>query len=32
MRPVETILGVEGGDIKENDRGGEFSYDIFDRL
>jgi hypothetical protein len=30
MRPVETIPGMEG--IKENDRGGEFKYDIFDIL
>jgi hypothetical protein len=28
MRPVETIPGVGKGVIKENDRGGEFSYDI----
>jgi hypothetical protein len=28
MRPVETISGVGGGRIKENDRGGEFNYDI----
>jgi hypothetical protein len=28
MRPVETILGMGGGEIKENDGGGEFNYDI----
>jgi hypothetical protein len=28
MRPVETIPGMEGGVIKENDGGGEFNYDI----
>jgi hypothetical protein len=28
MTPVETIPGG----IKENDEGGEFKYDIFDRL
>jgi hypothetical protein len=27
MRPVETILKM-GGDIKGNDGGGEFNYDI----
>jgi hypothetical protein len=32
MRPVETIPGVGGGGIKENDRGGEFNYDVFDIL
>jgi hypothetical protein len=25
MRPVETILKMEGGRIKENDAGGEFN-------
>jgi hypothetical protein len=25
MRPVETILRMGGGKIKENDRGGEFN-------
>jgi hypothetical protein len=30
MIPVETTPGMEGGKIKENDRGGEFKYDIFD--
>jgi hypothetical protein len=28
MRPVETIPGIEGGGIKENDGGGEFNYDM----
>jgi hypothetical protein len=28
MRPVETIPGMGGGWVKENDGGGEFSYDI----
>jgi hypothetical protein len=28
MRPVETILGMGEGRIKENDGGGEFNYDI----
>jgi hypothetical protein len=28
MRPFETILGMGGERIKENDRGGEFNYDI----
>jgi hypothetical protein len=32
MRPVETILGIEGGELKENDRGGEFNYKIFQEL
>jgi hypothetical protein len=27
MRLSETIPGMEGGGIKENDRGGEFNYD-----
>jgi hypothetical protein len=27
--PVETIPGMGGEEIKENDRGGEFNYDIF---
>jgi hypothetical protein len=30
MRAVETIPGMEGEGIKENDGGGEFKYDIFD--
>jgi hypothetical protein len=29
MRPVETIPGMGGGRIKENDGGGKFNYDIF---
>jgi hypothetical protein len=29
MRTVETIQGMSRGEIKENDRGGEFNYDIF---
>jgi hypothetical protein len=28
MRPVETIPGIRGRGIKENDGGGEFNYDI----
>jgi hypothetical protein len=28
MRPIETIPGTRGGEIKENDGGGEFNYDI----
>jgi hypothetical protein len=28
MRPAETVPGLEGGEIKENDGGGEFNYDI----
>jgi hypothetical protein len=28
MRPVETILGMEGEEIKESDGGDEFNYDI----
>jgi hypothetical protein len=32
MRPVETVPGIEGGQIKENNGGGEFNYDIFDIL
>jgi hypothetical protein len=31
-RPVETIPGMGGMWLKENDRGGEFKYDIFDIL
>jgi hypothetical protein len=27
IRPAETILGMRGGEIKENDRGGKFNYD-----
>jgi hypothetical protein len=29
MRPVKTIPGMVVGGIKENDRRGEFNYDIF---
>jgi hypothetical protein len=29
MRPVETVPGMGRGEIKENDGGGEFNYDIF---
>jgi hypothetical protein len=33
MRPVESIPGMrEGWGIKENGRGGEFKYDVFDIL
>jgi hypothetical protein len=32
MRPVETIPGMRGGEIKGNDGGCEFNYDIFDIL
>jgi hypothetical protein len=28
MTPVETIPGIGGGGIKENDRGDEFNCDI----
>jgi hypothetical protein len=28
MRPVETIPGIGGEEIKESDGGGEFNYDI----
>jgi hypothetical protein len=28
MRPAETIPGMEGGGIKENEGGGELNYDI----
>jgi hypothetical protein len=28
MRPVETILGMMGGGIKENDGKGEFQYNL----
>jgi hypothetical protein len=30
MRPVDTIPGM--GEIKKNDGGGEFKYDVFDIL
>jgi hypothetical protein len=29
MKPTETIPGMEGGEIKENDGWGELKYDIF---
>jgi hypothetical protein len=29
MRPAETIPGMGGGEIKENDGGGEFNCDIY---
>jgi hypothetical protein len=32
MIPVETIPGMEGRGIKENNGGSEFKYDIFDIL
>jgi hypothetical protein len=32
MIPVEAISEIRGGRIKENGRGGEFMYDIFDTL
>jgi hypothetical protein len=32
MRPVETIPRMGGGDLKENNGGGKFKYDIFDTL
>jgi hypothetical protein len=32
MIPVETVLGIRGGGMKENSGGGEFKYDIFDAL
>jgi hypothetical protein len=28
MRPVETIPGMGEGEIKRNDGGGEFKYDV----
>jgi hypothetical protein len=28
MRPIETVPGRGGREIKENDGGGEFNYDI----
>jgi hypothetical protein len=27
MRPDETVPGMRGGGVKENDGGGEFNYD-----
>jgi hypothetical protein len=32
MRPLETVAGMGGGRIKENDGGGKFNHDIFDTL
>jgi hypothetical protein len=32
MRPVETMPGMGGEGIKENDGGNNFKYDIFDVL
>jgi hypothetical protein len=32
MRHGETIPGMEGGGIRENNGGGEFSYDLFYEL
>jgi hypothetical protein len=32
MIPVETIPGMEGRRMKENGRGDEFKYEIFDIL
>jgi hypothetical protein len=32
MISVEAIPGVQGGGMKQNGRGGEFKYDIFDIL
>jgi hypothetical protein len=32
MRPVETIPGIGGGGIKENNGEGEFNYDILSEL
>jgi hypothetical protein len=29
---IETIPGIRGGMMKENSKGGEFKYDIFDTL
>jgi hypothetical protein len=28
MNPVETIVGMGGREIKENNGGGEFNYDV----
>jgi hypothetical protein len=27
MTPIETVLGIQGGGMKENSRGDEFKYD-----
>jgi hypothetical protein len=32
LRPVETIPGMRGWGIRENDGGGEFKRDMFDIL
>jgi hypothetical protein len=32
MIPVETILGIRRGGMKESGGGGEFNYEIFDTL
>jgi hypothetical protein len=32
MIPIETVPGIREGGMKENSRGGEFKYDIFDTL
>jgi hypothetical protein len=32
MRPVETIPEMSRGGIKENDGGGDFNYDILQKL
>jgi hypothetical protein len=29
MRPAETVPGMGGGEIKEDDGGDEFNYDIY---
>jgi hypothetical protein len=28
VRPIETVLGMEGEGIRENDGGGQFNHDI----
>jgi hypothetical protein len=32
MRPAESILRMGAGEIKENDGGSEFNYDILQKL
>jgi hypothetical protein len=32
MRPTETIPGIGGGEIKENDGEGDVNYDILEEL
>jgi hypothetical protein len=32
MIPIAITPGIEGGEMKENGRGGEFLYDLFDIL